>query len=85
MTAHFIETKHKMAKTLHEVQHNSSIDHYMTHFKTSTGDSSEEHNTWLCPLNVSKLTDNDLKEICLTKAKSNLLKFLYSPPFHTVS
>ena len=42
--------------------------------KICTGDSSEEFHSCF----LSKLTDNNLKEICFSKAEGNLLKSLYS-------
>ena len=54
--------------------------------KTCTGDSSGELNTWLLSIEkVSKLTSNDPKDTCFTKAVGNFLKFLYSLPLHKLS
>ena len=57
-----------MAKSLGEVQQQSSIDHYMTDLKTCTGHCIDEINLWLLSIEkASKFTGNDPKDIWFTK------------------
>ena len=84
--AHSIDVQGRMAKTMCEVQLQSSKDRYMPDLITCTGYSSEEFNTWLLLIDkVSRFTDHYPKEICFTKNKDNFLIFLYWLTLHKVS
>ena len=63
-----------------------SMDGFTSYFKAYTGDGSEEFNTWLLSIGkLFKLTANDPKDICFTKAEGNFKIYFYSLQLHTFS
>ena len=86
MAVHLINIQDKMANALCEVQQLCSTDLYMANLQSCTGDSSKELNSWLLSIEkVSKLTGNDPKKICFTKAEGNLLSFYIYSNIHKLS